>query len=272
MGQEILTNSAIKRGIALAKSGKEKDLAKLRKHDGMRGLTESEFQSTVQALKNEDLSNPWIINFAGSSLNKWQPVSASALPKAFHDNPNARMFYSMLTYMNRQMNNIREDIGLNLLKAQRLGLNSAEGSQAAKDAMFNSAKYVGLFGVVAGVWDDARKTLDLSKNSDVEDVITPEGIASATMNQLASNISSGFVNIRSEQYGGQPVSLVPAPIEAMSTLGSGLITSGERALTGERDAAVPALKALRTYAPGIANIDRISRITTGRRLFEDYLD
>ena len=103
-------------------------------------------------------------------------------------------------------------------------------------------------------------------------MITPEGIASATMNQLASNISSGFVNIRSEQYGGQPVSLVPAPIEAMSTLGSGLITSGERALTGERDAAVPALKALRTYAPGIANIDRISRITTGRRLFEDYLD
>jgi len=272
MGQEILTNSAIKRGIALAKSGKEKDLAKLRKHDGMRGLTESEFQSTVKALKNEDLSNPWIINFAGSSLNKWQPVSASALPKAFHDNPNARMFYSMLTYMNRQMNNIREDIGLNLLKAQRLGLNSAEGSQAAKDAMFNSAKYVGLFGVVAGVWDDARKTLDLSKNSDVEDVITPEGISSAAMNQLASNISSGFVNIRSEQYGGQPVSLVPAPIEAISTLGSGLITSGERALTGERDAAVPALRALRTYAPGIANIDRISRITTGRRLFEDYVD
>jgi len=272
MGQEILTNSAIKRGIALAKSGKEKDLAKLRKHDGMRGLTESEFQSTVRALKDEDLSNPWIINFAGSSLNKWQPVSASALPKAFHDNPNARMFYSMLTYMNRQMNNIREDIGLNLLKAQRLGLNTAEGSQAAKDAMFNSAKYVGLFGVVAGVWDDARKTLDLSKNSDVEDVITPEGIASATMNQLASNISSGFVNIRSEQYGGQPVSLVPAPIEAVSTLGSGMITSAERAITGERDAAVPALRALRTYAPGIANIDRISRITTGNRLFEDYLD
>lgn len=272
MGQEILTNSAIKRGIALAKSGKEKDLAKLRKHDGMRGLTESEFQSTVRALKNEDLSNPWIINFAGSSLNKWQPVSASALPKAFHDNPNARMFYSMLTYMNRQMNNIREDIGLNLLKAQRLGLNTAGGSQAAKDAMFNSAKYVGLFGVVAGVWDDARKTLDLSKNSDVEDVITPEGIASATMNQLASNISSGFVNIRSEQYGGQPVSLVPAPIEAVSTLGSGMITSAERAITGDRDAAVPALRAIRTYAPGIANIDRISRMTTGNRLFEDYLD
>lgn len=51
-----------------------------------------------------------------------------------------------------------------------------------------------------------------------------------------------------------------------------MITSAERAITGERDAAVPALRALRTYAPGIANIDRISRITTGNRLFEDYLD
>ena len=272
MGQEILANSAIKRGIRLAKSGKPKDLEKLRKHDGMKGLTDSEFRSTIQALKDEDLSNPWIINFAGSSLNKWQPVSASALPKAFHDNPNARMFYSMLTYMNRQMNNIREDIGLNLLKAQRLGLNSAEGSQAAKDAMFNSAKYVGLFGVVAGIWDDARKTLDLSKNQDVEDVLTPEGITNATMNQLASNISSGFVNIRSEQFGGKPVSLVPAPIEAVSTLGSGLITSAERAVTGEDEAALPALRAIRTYAPGLANIDRISRMTTGQRLFEDYLD
>lgn len=272
MGQEILTNSAIKRGIRLAKSGRPQDLEKLRKHDGMRGLTDSEFRSTVQALKDEDLSNPWIINFAGSSLNKWQPVSASALPKAFHDNPNARMFYSMLTYMNRQMNNIREDIGLNLLKAQRLGLNSAEGSQAAKDAMFNSAKYVGLFGVVAGIWDDARKTLDLSKNQDVEDVLTPEGITNATMNQLASNISSGFVNIRSEQFGGKPISLVPAPMEAVSTLGSGLITSAERAVTGEDEAALPALRAIRTYAPGLANIDRISRMTTGQRLFEDYID
>lgn len=272
MGQEILTNSAIKRGMNLAKSGKAKDLEKLRKHDGMRGLTDSEFQATVNALKKGDLNSEWLINFAGSSLNKWQPVSASSLPKAFHDNPNARMFYSMLTYMNRQMNSIREDIGLNLLKAQRLGLNTAAGSQAAKDAMVSSAKYVGLFGVVAGVWDDARKTLDLSKNKDVEEVLTPEGITSATMNQLASNLSSGFVNIRSEQYGGKPVSLVPAPMEAAATLGSGLISSAERLATGEEDAALPALRAIRTYAPGLANIDRISRMTTGERLFEDYID
>jgi len=272
MGQEILTNTAIKNGMALAKSGKPKDLQKLRMHDGMRGLTESEFRSTVDALKKGDLKNEWLINFAGASLNKWQPVSASALPKAFHDNPNARMMYSMLTYMNRQLNNIREDVGLNLLKAQRAGLNSVEGSQAAKDAMLNSAKYVALFGVVAGIWDDARNTLDLTKNTDIAEVLTPEGISSAAMYQLASNISGGIVNIRSERYGGKPVSLIPAPVEAAGTLLSAPLTSAFRAVEGEPDAAAPTLRALQTYAPGLANIDRISRMTTGQRLFADYID
>lgn len=272
MGQEILTNTAIKNGMALAKSGKPKDLQKLRMHDGMRGLTESEFRSTVAALKKGDLKNEWLINFAGASLNKWQPVSASALPKAFHDNPNARMFYSMLTYMNRQMNNIREDVGLNLLKAQRVGLNSAEGAQAAKDAMINATKYIALFSVVAGIWDDARNTLDLTKNRDIGEVLTPEGIASAAMYQLVSNISSGAVNIRSERYGGKPVSVIPAPVEAATTLLSAPFTSATRAIEGEPDAAAPTLRALQTYAPGLSNIDRISRMTTGKRLFEDYID
>jgi len=272
MGQEILTNTAIKNGMNLAKKGRPQDLEKLRKHDGMRGLTESEFQSTVEALKKGDLANEWLINFAGASLNKWQPVSASALPKAFHDNPNARMMYSMLTYMNRQMNNIREEIGLNLFKAQRVGLNTAEGSQAAKDAMFNSAKYVAMFGLVAGMWDDARKTLDLSKNKDISDVLTPEGMTSATWNQLWSNISSGAINIRSEQYGGKPLSLVPAPVEAVAQLGSGLFSSGQRLVDGEYRPEAPALRAIRTYAPGFSAVDRIKRMTTGERLFEDYID
>ena len=38
MGQEILSNSAIQRGMDLANDGSEKALAKLRKHDGMRVL------------------------------------------------------------------------------------------------------------------------------------------------------------------------------------------------------------------------------------------
>lgn len=272
MGQEILANSAIKRGMNLAKSGKEKDLATLRKHDGMRGLTESEFMSTVNALKNGDLTNPWLINFAGASLNKWQPVSASTLPKAFHDNPNARMGYSMLSYMNRQFNNIRNDIGLKLLYAQEKGLNTKEGAQAAKEAMLSSAKYAGLFGVFAGVWDDWRQTLDPSRDKDIEDLMTPEGITKAALNQFASNFSSGLVNARAEEFGGKPFEPIPAPFKAVTGLISGAYQAGERAVTGEEEALVPLARAARTYAPGVANVDRLMRITTGERLFEELLD
>lgn len=265
MGQEMLTNSAIQRGINLAKKG---DLDKLRKHDGMRGLTESEFKSTVNALKNEQYSNPWVLNFAGASLNKWQPVSASAMPKAFHDNPNGRMAYSMLSYMNKQMNSIRTDIGLNIERAGRLGLNTKEGADAAKAAMLNAAKYAGLFGAFAGVWDDGRKVLDQSNEKYLEDLLTPEGISKAFLNQIASNMTSGIVNIRSEEFGGKPVELRPAPISAVSNILSGAATTGERLLTGEDDALSPLLKAGQTYAPGVANVDRVLRAATGERLFE----
>jgi len=268
MGQEILSNSAVQRGIDLANDGSEKALAKLRKHDGMRGLTEAEFRSTAKALKSKDLSNPWVINFAGSAMNKWQPVSASTMPKAFHDNPNGRMAYSMLSYMNKQMNSVRNDVGINLLKIQSKGLNTKEGAEAAKEAMLNSAKYAGIFGVAAGVWDDFRKTLDLSNDKTLEDLMTPEGISSSMMNQLASNMSSGVLNIRAEEYGGKPFEPIPAPISAGFRLGSGLFTAGERAVTGEPEPLTPLLRGAQTYVPGVANVDRVLRMTTGERLFE----
>lgn len=272
MGQEILSNSAIQRGITLAKDGSKKSLDKLRQHDGMRGLTEKEFQSTVKALQSKDLSNPWVVNFAGSSMNKWQPVSASTMPKAFHDNPNGRMAYSMLSYMNKQMNSLINDVGQNIMKAKDKGLNTKEGAEAAKEAMFNSAKYAALFGVTAGVWDDFRKTLDLSKDRNLEELMTPEGIASATMNQIFSNVSSGIVNIRAEEYGAMPIEPIPAPISAAARLSSGLFQTGERLLTRENDPLTPALRATQTYLPGFSNIDRVLRMTTGERLFEDFID
>jgi len=268
MGQEILSNSAVQRGIDLAKDGSEKALDKLRKHDGMRGLTESEFRTTVSALKDKNLSNPWVINFAGSAMNKWQPVSASTMPKAFHDNPNGRMAYSMLSYMNKQMNSLRNDVGLNLLKIQSKGLNTKDGAVAAKEAMLNSAKYAGIFGVAAGVWDDFRKTLDLSNDKTLEDLMTPEGISSSMINQLASNMTSGIVNVRAEEYGGSPIGFVPAPYTMATELGSGLFTTAERYITDEPEPMTPLLRGVQTYAPGAANVDRVLRMTTGERLFE----
>jgi len=268
MGQEILSNSAIQRGMDLAKDGSEKALAKLRKHDGMRGLTESEFRSTVQALKNREISNPWVVNFAGASMNKWQPVSASTLPKAFHDNPNGRMGYSMLSYMNKQMNSLRNDVGQNMQLAVSKGLNTKEGAVAAKEAMKNAAKYSAIFGVAAGFWDDYRKTLDLSNDKTLEELLTPEGISSATWNQIWSNISSGGINIRAEEYGGQPFEIIPAPLSTAYRLGSGLFTTGQRVYGGEPEPLTPLLRAGQTYVPGAANIDKVLRMTTGERLFE----
>lgn len=270
MSQEILTNSSIKRGMNLAKKGDEKSMQKLRDHPGMRGLSDSEFNKTVDALKEGKVSDPWVVNFAGASLNKWQPVSASAMPRAYNDNPNFRIMYSMLSYMNRQMNNLRTEVGLNILKVNDKGLNTKEGVQAAKAAMLNSAKYTALFGVAAGIWDDARKTLDFTNDKYIEDVLTPEGIASASFNQLASNISSGVINIRAQEYGGDPLSVTPAPLSAAAKLSTGV---GKLLTEGDVD---PLLRATQTYTPGIATIDRIVRMTPaiqeelGRgRLFTD---
>ena len=276
MGQEILSNSAIQRAVNLASKGNQKSIDALKKHNGMRGLSASEFNSTVSALKKMKAGGSlnktelgYVLNFAGAAMNKWQPVSASAMPRAYNDNPNARMMYSMLSYMNRQMNNIRTEVGLNLAKVAEVGINTKEGAEAAKTAMIQAGKYVALFGVVSGVWDDARKTLDLSKNKDIEDVLTPEGFASSAINQLASNITSGAVNVRAEQFGGDIVSINPPPIKAISKTASGLLTGIERGVTGEPDALTPLLKVGQTYAPGLANIDRILRMTTGERLFTD---
>jgi hypothetical protein len=276
MGQEMLSNSAVQRAVNLARKGDAKSIEKLKRHDGMKGLSQSEFDSTVSALQKMKEGGSldknelgYVLNFAGAAMNKWQPVSASAMPRAYNDNPNARMMYSMLSYMNRQMNNIRTEVGLNLATVAEKGINTKEGADAAKTAMIQTGKYVALFGVVAGVWDDARKTLDLSKNRDIAEVLTPEGIASGTMNQLASNVSSGAINIRAQEYGGQTVSINPAPLQAVSRTGTGLLTAGERVLSGEEDPIEPLLRTAQTYAPGLANIDRILRMTTGERLLTD---
>jgi len=181
------------------------------------------------------------------------------------------MAYSMLSYMNKQMNSLINDVGQNIMRAKDKGLNTKEGAEAAKAAMLNSAKYAALFGVTAGVWDDFRKTLDLSRDRDLEELMTPEGIASATMNQIASNISSGVLNIRAEEYGGRPVEPIPAPLAAGFGLTSGVYQAGEGMLTGEPDVD-PLLRATQTYVPGFSNIDRVLRMTTGERLFEDLVD
>ncbi len=260
MTQEALGNSAVKRGVALAKSG---NLKKLRKHKGMTGLTDQEFDRTVEALKSFDkvgvdglseLESGYFRNFAGTAMNEWQAISPMSMPKAFLDNPNGRVGYSMLSYMNINMNNVIYDIGGNLKDVAKYGLNTKEGQAAYRNAAKNSAKYVAMFGVVAGIWDDMRKTLDATSDYEAEEILTFEGISSAALNQFASNMTSGLLNIRAEEYGGQPLDILnPAPI----SLARRGLNAGMGLLSGEID---PALRFVESSVPGFSQANKLSRM------------
>lgn len=259
MTQEALGNAGIKRGVSLAKAGK---LDKLRKHKGMAGLTESEFNATVNALKRFDEQGidamsetdaAWFKNFSGASMNEWQAISPMSMPKAFLDNPNGRIGYSMLSYMNINMNNVINDVGRNLARVNKYGLSSKEGQAAWRDAQKNSAKYVAMFGVVAGIWDDMRKTLDATSDYEADEILTFEGISSAALNQFGSNLSSGLLNIRAEEFGGQPIQPIPAPI-GLAMRG---LNAGAELTQGNVD---PALRFVESSVPGFSQANKLSRM------------
>jgi hypothetical protein len=275
-GQYAQLNSAINRGRALANSalkGNEKALAKLRKHDGMRGLSEAEFDKTMKALASGDKESGWVRNFAGASLNMWQPVSASALPKGMADVPDARIMYSMITYMNRQANAIRTKIGDNLIEAHRRGLNTPEGREALKEATMNSAKYTAVYGVGAGLWERHRTSMDPSRDVDMNEVLTADGLTEAATAQIVSNVFSGMVDIRSDEYGGRVVDMTPAPLDYANRTGSGLVAGAQGMLAGE-NVFDPTEDNMREFyrmlqgQPGFAAVDKINRVANdGERLF-----
>lgn len=275
-GQYAQLNSAVNRGRTLANGvlkGNKKALEKLRNHDGMRGLSESEFDSTVKALASGDMESGWVRNFAGASLNMWQPVSATSLPKGMADVPDARIMYSMITYMNRQANAVREKIGDNLLEAHRRGLNSAEGRAALKEASMASARYTAYYGVGAGLWERFRTSLDPSRDVDMDEVWTTEGMTEAATAQIVSNLSSGMVDTRANEYGGQEVDIVPAPLEYVGRSLSGLYSGGQGLMSGE-NVFDPTEDNMREFyrmlqgQPGVAAVDKMNRVLNdGQRLF-----
>jgi len=216
--------------------------------------------------------------FAGNTLADVQPVLASSMPKAFNERPDGRIFYSMLSYMNRQYNRIRSDVGLNLIEAQRQGLNTQAGKAALKKASVNSTKYIALMGMANGVWDDFRKSVF---NADDRDDLFGDGeirgaeinnieemvsyFAETTSNQLISNASSGIANIRSKEFGGSNMNVMPAPIQAATRLGSGLM---DLAIKPENKAD-ELMRFGQSYVPGLSQADKVTRTLTGNRLFEE---
>ena len=168
----------------------------------------------------------------------------------------------MLSYMNVNLNNLRTDIGLNILDIQKYGLNSAKGQKAYKSAAKATAKYTALFGAFAGMWDDLRKSMYQDSDYTADEVLSFEGIAKGALNQFASNLSSGLVNIRAEEFGGNKFEPIPAPISLAFKGGNALLD----AVTGDFD---PALRFAQSAIPGVTQADRLSRMTTGQRLLTD---
>jgi len=280
MGQEMATNAAFKRGVELARDGSEDAMKKLAELPGMRGLSKSEVAETAAALARGDATNQMVRLFAGNTLADVQPVLASAMPKAFNERPDGRVFYSMLSYMNRQYNRIRTDVGLNLVEAQKRGLNTKEGQAALKKASINGTKYVALLGVVNGVWDDMRKAgfnaddresmfgdgeLRGAEIADIEELIGY--LAETTANQLVSNVSSGAANIRAKEYGGGTVEVLPAPIQAGFKGASGLLDLAVE--DGLDDKTKGLMRFGQSYVPGLSQADKATRMLTGNRLFEE---
>ena len=270
-GQENISNAAVIRGKELAgiisdpkatPAAKEKAMRSLRKHAGARGFDKREITTLVNDL-NSGQTTKWVKYFAGQSRDQFHQVSAVSMPKAYHDNPNGRVFYSMLSYMNGQANFLRRNIGLKLMDVQKYGLNSKQGEAAFLDAMKESAKYTATFGVLAGLWDDGRKELfDGTDEREFDELLTVEGMSKAAFNQLASNASSGLVNIRSEQFGGKPFEPIPAPVKMMFDGGSGLLNAP---FDGGNDLA----RFTQSYVPGFSQADRLTRMATGQRLLTE---
>jgi hypothetical protein len=111
-----------------------------------------------------------------------------------------------------------------------------------------------MFGVVAGIWDDMRKTMDATSDYEADEILTFEGISSAALNQFASNMSSGLVNIRAEEFGGNVVDLLnPAPI-SVARRG---VNAGVGLFSGNVD---PALRFAEGSVPGLSQANKLSRM------------
>jgi hypothetical protein len=134
-------------------------------------------------------------------------------------------------------------------------------------------------GMANGIWDDFRKDInDAYERDDLRDYFTGDAdirgyemgdinqalefLGDTTLNQLVSNTSSGFFNVRAEEFGGEVFDPTNAPAIGM---GKAAVNAATSAAVGDMD---PAIRFGQTYVPGVAQADRVSRAVTGDRLMD----
>ena len=280
MGQEILGNSAVKRATREAKKAlKTGDYSKFAKLKGARGMTQEEVKRSAKALASGNAKQQAAQEWYAQTLGLLQPGYASSMPMAFNNHANGRLFYGMLSYMNRQMNIIRSDIYHNAKDVGKYGINSSKGKQAYKDAVVNATKYTATMGMANGIWDDFRKDVfdgyerdewgeyftgdaDIRgyEIGDINDAV--EFLGQTTANQLVSNVSSGLFNKRAEEFGGEVFNPMGAPAINMGVKGVNALAA---AAGGDFEKAG---KFAQTFVPGVSQLDKIERATTGDRLMD----
>jgi len=280
MGQEILGNSAVKRATREAKKAlKTGDYSRFARLKGARGMTQEEVKRSAKALATGNAKQQAAQEWYAQTLGLLQPGYASSMPMAFNNHANGRLFYGMLSYMNRQMNVIRTDIYHNAKDVGKYGINTKKGKQAYKDAVTNATKYTATMGMANGIWDDFRKDVfDADERDEWGDYFTGDAdirgyeigdineavefLGHTTKNQLMSNMSSGLFNVRAEDFGGEMFNPMGAPAINMGVKG---INAAAAAVGGDFEKAG---KFAQTFVPGVSQLDKIERATTGDRLMD----
>lgn len=275
MGAEGVANTAITFARDMAKDGSPKALKRLRNHAAAEGLNDKEFNRLVADLKSGAPRSEAIENFAGRAMLAVQPRGASVMPQAYNDMPNGRVFYSMLSYMNRMYNVIRNDIGRELADVQKYGINTPRGQAAFKRASVSGVKFAALLGLANGVWDDTRKALfdgekrEALLNGEIRgsDLGLDDEflgfLIETSANQLASLGTSGIANIRAEEFGGGTFDITPAPVQMVQKGAGGLFD-----VITEQDP-TQFLRFTQSYVPGVSQLDKTRRAISGDRLFQE---
>ena len=275
MGAEGVANTALTFARDMVAKGDAKSLKALRNHAASEGMSNKEFAELVSDIKAGPRSEA-IDSFAGRAMLAVQPRGASSMPQAYNDIPNGRVFYSMMSYMNRMHNVLRNDVGRNLSDVSKYGLNTERGRAAMKEATINATKFAALMGTANGVWDDMRKAgFDEEKRSDLLSFGEMRGadlgsaeefvgyLAETTGNQLSSLASSGLVNKRAKEFGGNAVGIAAPPVKMGTDIGTGLFD----VLTEQDPTKI--LRSIQTYLPVFSQADSVRRTTTGDRLFQE---
>lgn len=253
LGQEVAINAALNKARNLAKKGKLSDFK------AAKGLDPSELKIIEDQLKKKNIQHPLIKDLIFRELTDVAPVSRVSMPKAFNEHPNGRVFYSMLSFMIQQQNLLRENVGRNVVRAYKEGLNTKKGRGHLKEAADYGLRYTILTAGLSGFFDDGRKILRGEEQAEYDPV-------ESTANQLAGLTTFGVVQPRAAQYGRPTFDpLNPPQLSVVRDVGSLAIEGA----MGEADMDDVG-RVMQRWLPIVSTVDDYLRyMDDGQRIFVD---